>query len=88
MHLHPVYDATVRYLGGMIGFESMLWQAWEKLPEAIRTGLPVRRPDMYQADPRETAVFITAMDSLVKARGDSEVLAQVIDWSAIGTLRP
>jgi len=74
------------YVGGMIGFEAMLWHAWEKLPEAIRTGLPARTPNMYQADPGETEVFINAMDSLVKARGDTEVLASAIDWSKIGTL--
>ena len=74
------------YVGGMIGFEAMLWHAWGKLPEAIRTGLPARPPNMYQADPGETEVFINAMDSLVKARGDTEVLASAIDWSKIGTL--
>lgn len=74
------------YVGGMIGFDAMLWRAWEKLPEAIRTGLPTRPPNMYQADPRETEVFINAMDSLVKARGDTEVLASAINWSKIGTL--
>jgi hypothetical protein len=74
------------YVGAMIGFDAMLWRDWEKLPEAIRTGSPTRSPNMYQADPRETAVFIKAMDSLVRARGDTEVLAQVIDWFNIGTL--
>ena len=74
------------YVGGMIGFEAMLWHAWEKLPEAIRTGLPARTPNMYQADPEETEVFINAMDSLVKARGDTDVLASAIDWSNMGTL--
>ncbi|HET9916732.1 MAG TPA: methyltransferase [Candidatus Binatia bacterium] len=74
------------YVGGMIGFDAMLWQTWERLPEAIRTGLPARSPDMYQADPGETAIFINAMDSLVKARGDTDVLAGAIDWSKIGTL--
>lgn len=74
------------YVGGMIGFDAMLWQAWERLPEAIRTGLPARPPDMYQANAGETEIFINAMDSLVKARGDTDVLASAIDWSKIGTL--
>lgn len=74
------------YVGGMIGFDAMLWQAWARLPEAIRTGLPARPPDMYQADPAETEIFINAMDSLVKARGDTDVLAGAIDWSKTGTL--
>lgn len=74
------------YVGGMIRFDAMLWPAWEKLPDAIRTGLPARPPAMYQADPGETEVFINGMDSLVKARGDTEVLASAIDWTNIGTL--
>ena len=75
-----------QYIGAMVGFDAMLWHAWENLAEAIRTGLPTRPPDMYQAEPRETEVFINAMDSLVKARGDTAVLANAIDWSKINTL--
>ncbi len=67
----------------MIEFDAMLWHDWEKLPEAIRTGLPTRPPNMYQSDARETEVFINAMDSLVKARGDAEVLANALDWSKV-----
>ncbi len=54
-----------QYVGGMILFEDSLWQCWEKLPEAIRSGKPVRPPDMYQEDPKETEIFINAMDSLL-----------------------
>ena len=75
-----------RYAGAMIGFDAMLWKAWEKLPDAIRTGLPSHPPDMYQSDAQETEVFITAMDSLVKARGDTEALASAIEWSNVQTL--
>jgi len=78
--------SSPHYVGGMIGFDAMLWRAWERLPEAIRTGLPARPPDMYQGDPGETEIFINAMDSLVKARGDTEALAGALDWSKIGTL--
>ena len=72
-----------QHLGGMIRFESSLWGCWEKLPQAIRTGKPVRPPNMYQDDPAETAIFINAMDSLVKARGDAQVLASALDWSTV-----
>ncbi len=78
--------SSAHYVGGMIGFDAMLWKAWEKLPEAIRTGQPTRPPNMYQADTGETEVFITAMDFLVKARGDGAVLAGAIDWSHVATL--
>jgi len=74
------------YLGGMIRFDASLWSCWEKLPEAIRSGKSVRTPDMYQGDPNETEIFIDAMDSLVKARGDPEALASAFDWTKVNTL--
>ncbi|MGZ8489177.1 MAG: methyltransferase family protein, partial [Candidatus Binatia bacterium] len=36
--------SSPHYVGAMIGFDAMLWRDWEKLPEAIRTGLPTRPP--------------------------------------------
>jgi O-methyltransferase domain/Dimerisation domain len=75
--------SSPQYVGAMIRFESALWTCWEKLPEAIRSGQPVRPPNMYQDDPAETEIFINAMDSLVKARGDAAVTANAIDWSGI-----
>jgi hypothetical protein len=71
------------YVGGMIHFDSSLWNCWEKLPQAIRSGQPVRPADMYQDDPRETEIFINAMDSLVNARGDAEVVARALEWRRI-----
>jgi hypothetical protein len=68
------------YLGGMIRFEASLWHCWMSLTEAIRSGRPVRPANMYQDDPKETAIFIDAMDSLVKARGDAEIMAGAFDW--------
>ena len=76
-------SSSPHYLGAMIGFDAMLWRDWEQLPEAVRTGLPTRPPNMYQSDARETEVFINAMDSLVRARGDADVLAGVLDWSKV-----
>ena len=78
--------SSPQYVGAMIRFESSLWTCWEKLPEAIRSGQPVRPPNMYQDDPTETEIFIKAMDSLVNARGDAAVTANAIDWSGIGEL--
>ena len=74
------------FAGGMIRFESSLWRCWEQLPQAIRTGRAVRPTDMYQGDQRETQIFIEAMDSLVKARGDAPVLLEALDWSNVKTL--
>ncbi len=72
--------ATPGYLGGMIRFETSLWHCWTSLPEAIRSGRPVRPANMYQDNPKETVIFIGAMDSLVKARGDAEIMAGAFDW--------
>jgi SAM-dependent methyltransferase len=70
-------------LSDMIRFDASLWQCWERLPESIRSGRPARIPNMYQDDPRETETFINAMDSLVRARGDSEILAAALDWQEV-----
>jgi SAM-dependent methyltransferase len=72
-----------QYVGGMILFEDLSWQSWAKLPEAIRTGRPARPANMYQEDARETEIFINAMDSLVKARGDTQALTQALDWQNV-----
>ena len=78
--------SSPQYVGAMITFESALWSCWEKLSEAIRSGQPVRPPNMYQDQAAETEIFINAMDSLVKARGDATVTANAIDWSGIAEL--
>jgi SAM-dependent methyltransferase len=74
------------FVGGMILFEDSLWQCWEKLPDAIRSGTPARPANMFQDDPKETEVFINAMDSLVKARGDAEALIPVLNWQEVEDL--
>ena len=73
-------------LCGMIHFESSRWNEWGRLAESIRSGRPARSPNMYQDDAHETATFIEAMDSLVKARGDAEILARAIDWHGVESL--
>jgi hypothetical protein len=77
---------SARYVGGMILFEDLSWQSWANLPEAIRTGRSARPADMYQDDSNETEIFINAMDSLVKARGDAEVLINALDWRGVREL--
>jgi predicted O-methyltransferase YrrM len=75
-----------RYLGDMILFDAALWDCWGRLEEALRSGAPVRPPDMYQSDPRETERFVAAMHSLVSARGDAELLAGMLDFSGVSDL--
>ena len=72
-----------KYLGGMIAFDASLWNAWGRLAESIRTGKPTRSPDMYQNTPEETGRFIGAMDSLVHARGDAEIVSEHLDLSGV-----
>jgi SAM-dependent methyltransferase len=76
-------EGSPQYLGGMIRFESSLWRCWEALPYAISSGNPARPADMYQANPQETEIFIGAMDSLVKARGDVKALTDALDWRGV-----
>jgi hypothetical protein len=78
--------SSPQYLGGMIMFEDLSWQSWAKLPEAIRTGRPARPANMYQEDPSETKIFINAMDSLAKARGDTDAVITALDWHDVGAL--
>ena len=79
-------SSAPRYVGGMIHFDASLWSCWEKLEQALRTGKSVRPANMYQEVAEETNRFIAGMDSLVKARGDANVLATTIDWSGVHTL--
>jgi SAM-dependent methyltransferase len=74
-------EASPEYLGGMILFDTGLWDAWGQLESSIRSGQPARIPDMFQSHPEETARFIRAMDSLVRARGDARWTAEHLDLS-------
>ncbi|HXZ88684.1 MAG TPA: methyltransferase [Candidatus Binataceae bacterium] len=72
-------ESSPEYLGGMILFDGALWEIWGRLEQSIRSGEPARAPDMYQSHPEETARFIRAMDSLVRARGDAVYTAKHLD---------
>ena len=71
--------ASATDFSGMVRFDALSWDVWGKLEEAVRTGRPARTPDMYQDDDAETGIFINAMDSLVRARGDAEITASALD---------
>jgi SAM-dependent methyltransferase len=79
-------ESSPEYLGGMILFDEALWPTWGKLDQALRNGRPARAADMYQSEPAETARFIRAMDSLVRARGDARWTAAQLDLSFARTL--
>src|SRR5713226_5086783 len=78
--------SSPQYLGGIILCDASLWNCWERLPDAVRAGKPARPANMYQDDAEETEIFIDAMDSLVKARGDADIVASVIDWKRVTDL--
>lgn len=78
--------SSPHYVGAMIQFDAALWSCWEKLSQALHSGKPVRAPNMYQDDLAETETFINGMDSLVKARGDADILATALDWNGVHTL--
>lgn len=71
------------YLGGLILFDEALFETWAHLEQAIRTGAPVRAPDMFQNRAEETERFIRAMDSLTRARGDARYIAERLDLSHV-----
>ncbi len=75
-----------KYFGGMVLFEEGFWDTWGRLEEVIRTGKPARSPDMFQEREEETERFIMAMHTLVMARGDAEVLSDMLDFKEAKTM--
>jgi SAM-dependent methyltransferase len=79
-------ESSPQYLGGMILFDAGLWDAWGRLEDTLRSGNPARLHDMFQTRPEETARFIRAMDSLVRARGDDRWTAEHLDLGFARTI--
>lgn len=80
-------EGVTRYLAGggertqvpIIRFNARQWDHWGRLGEALRTGDPVRPPDMYQDDPELLSDFIRGMESIAVGRGDAPRLPEVLD---------
>jgi len=93
-NLFSLTDLSRKYLlsssrtcyAGMIRLESAMWNVWGELVRAIRTGKPVRTPDMYQSNPEETECFIMAMHHLVSARGDAIFIADFLNFDGVSNL--
>jgi SAM-dependent methyltransferase len=79
-------ESSPEYFGGMILFDAALWDEWGRLEDSIRSGAPVRTPDMFQSTPAATARFVRAMDSLVRARGDDRWTAEHLDLNDTRTI--
>jgi SAM-dependent methyltransferase len=73
-------------LTGMILFDAALWDSWARLPQAVHTGEPARRLDMFQNDPQDTERFISAMHSLVMARGDADIIVGFLELERVGRM--
>src|SRR3990172_6248233 len=71
---------------GMIRLESAIWSVWGELVKAVRTGQPIRTPDMYQANRDETERFILAMHHLVSARGDAGYVAEKLGAEGVRSI--
>ena len=63
-----------------------MWNVWEKLAQAVRTGKPVRTPDMHQTNKEDTECFIMAMHHLVSARGDAGLLAERLNLGGVQSI--
>ncbi|MFQ5459143.1 MAG: methyltransferase, partial [Myxococcota bacterium] len=59
---------------------------WDRLPEAVRTGKPVRPHDMFQHKAEETRAFIRGMHNLAIARGDARRLPRLVNLSSARSL--
>ena len=59
---------------------------WERLPDAVRTGKPVRPHDMFQHRREETQAFIRGMHNLAVARGDALALPRLVNLSSARNL--
>jgi SAM-dependent methyltransferase len=79
-------SSSSEYLGDMILFDEALFATWANLEETIRSGATARAPDMYQSRRDETERFIRAMDSLTRARGDAEWIAEHLDLHEVETI--
>ena len=70
----------------MIRFDASMWDVWGRLSQAVRTGKPVRTPDMYQTNKEDTDCFIMAMHQLVSARGDAVFLADRLNLEGVHSI--
>jgi len=70
----------------MIMFDASMWDVWGRLTQAVRTGKPVRTPDMYQTNKEDTECFIMAMHHLVSARGDAGLLAERLNLDGVRSI--
>ena len=78
--------SSSEYLGALILFDEAIFETWARLEPTVRSGAPARTPDMFQTSADETERFIRAMDSLTRARGDAQYVADHLDLGGVATI--
>ena len=78
--------SSSEYLGGLILFDEAIFETWARLEHTVRSGAPARTPDMFQTRADETERFIRAMDSLTRARGDAQYVADHLDLGGVAAI--
>lgn len=58
---HLVPGSGASYLGDYLHFQDMLWEPWGRLEDAVKSGRPARKADMFQSNADEARRFIRAM---------------------------
>lgn len=71
----------------IIRFNARQWDQWGRLGEALRTGKPVRAPDMYQDEADQLRDFIEGMRSIAVGRRDADRLPEVLADELAGATR-
>jgi ubiquinone/menaquinone biosynthesis C-methylase UbiE len=68
------------YLGGAIRYNRDVYQAWGRLPELVRSGKPVEKPEIHLGDDRErTRTFVLSMHG--RALGIGRTVVPLLDLS-------
>lgn len=63
----------------MFAFKAYNYEGFANLDKAVRSGRPIRQPDMYQQEWHRLELFIGAMHDIATVRGDAGILAKKLD---------
>ena len=75
-----------KYIGSFVRYQARRWSDWEQLGDAIRSGEPVRPPDLYPDDPEDLELYLRGLHELALAGGDARRLAHVLPMQRCRTL--
>src|SRR5262245_11196699 len=68
-----------KYMGHFIQHLAHRWEDWGRLRDAIQSGKPLRKSDLYtQESPADLELFIRGLHELALARGDARWLARAV----------